>query len=41
MLTFSKAQSLVFEASTSEGIQKGGVLSSCLSGVSPSFVEVV
>jgi hypothetical protein len=32
---------LVSEASTSEGIQKGGVLSSCLGGVSPSFAEVV
>jgi hypothetical protein len=41
MLTFSKAQSLVFEASTLEGIHKGGVLSSCLGGVSPSFAEVV
>jgi hypothetical protein len=27
----------VSEASTSEGLQKGGVLSSCLGGVSPSF----
>jgi len=43
MLTFlgSKARSLVSEASTSEGIQKGGVSSSHLGGASPSFAEVV
>jgi hypothetical protein len=43
MLTFlgSKAQLLVSEASTSEGMQKGGVSSSRLAGVSPSFAEVV
>jgi hypothetical protein len=43
MLTFlgSKAWLLVSEASTLEGIQKGGVSSNRLGGVSPSFAEVV
>jgi hypothetical protein len=43
MLTFlgSKARSLVSEASTSEGIKKGGVSSNRLGGVTPSFAEVV
>jgi hypothetical protein len=43
MLNFlgSKARTLVSEASTSEGIQKGGVSSSHLGGASPSFAEVV
>jgi hypothetical protein len=43
MLTFlrSKAWLLVSEAPTSGGIQKEGVSSSRLGGVSPSFVEVV
>lgn len=43
MLTFlePKAWSLVFEASSLEGIQKVGVSSSRLGGVSPSFAEVV
>jgi hypothetical protein len=42
MLTFlaSKTCSLVFEASTTEGIHKGGVSSSRLGGVSPSLAEV-
>jgi hypothetical protein len=43
MRTFlgAKAWLLVSETSTSEEIQKGGVSSSRLGGVSPSFADVV